>query len=250
MATPDMSRTKARPEWVRLALLAANAWIVASLIPMLLSTPPTALVSVIVVIPVIPAIGGLAMLGRNAKLSRLCLLLVFPAGIALVAALLPGLGADNPFPPIRLALLVLSVSAFIAFAGSTLGERDESWEVTVSPVPVGDGQRKAINRRPRQAALIAITAVASFLMSVVVPVMGTRQESVQHWGDAADAALTLTAVVGGMLSVAILAVIIAPGLRTEMIRRRTRRQMHVRVIAYLFVTFLGGVLLVLMHRSG
>jgi hypothetical protein len=62
-------------------------------------------------------------------------------------------------------------------------------------------------------ALLTMAAAGAFVLAVVGPSLGLQRERVATWGEAADDAGVLTAVVAGLVACVALGTIVGPGLR-------------------------------------
>jgi len=229
-------------------ILGLNAWSVLLLVPFLVAAP-TALDGLLwLLLPLVALAVGTKLQGRvDRGGADVWLLAVFPATIALVMIRLPGLPGQSPHGPLS---LILGAVSLIAFAAATAAASSRSRSRRpCRQVPLGHAQAFSEPVRTswirRSMLLLAISG--AFGLSFVAPLLAGRDGYEAAWGEAANAAFVLTAVVGASLGCAILAVFVGPALRASRKRPRSTLMANRRFLLFMSVAFLGSLTYALLQ---
>lgn len=247
-AQDDLAARAARVDAARVAVLGLNAWLVLTVLPMLLAGPQSWASAALLVLP-LPALAfGVSALSRSRRTAGAALLAGYPVLVAIAIGLLGDHVEREPYSPLGLLFGALSLLAY--GAGAALAASRPQGHRPTSLRPLGSVQPIPPDRsRVRtQLALIGVTASAATAVAVVAPMLGGRTALVAAWGDAAREAGVLVAVVAGALGTAVVALFVAPAMRASRRRPPTRRQIDARLVALLSVVLTGVLVLFLMHR--
>ena len=207
----------ARGATLGIVLLGLNAYAVALLLPVAHVGLGGALDSALMIAPLAALFGGAALVGRGQRrdLERALLLAVFPATLAIALALRRDLAAQGALDGVGLMAAAASSLAYAAYA-ARLSARPEHLRVTrVQPLPLAARLDEPAERRWLRRGVLATTACGAFLVAVLAPALGDRSELVERWGEAADEATVLAAVLGASASVLAIAAIVGPALRAN-----------------------------------
>jgi len=241
---PRTFRTAGATEALRIAALGTNLWALAVLLPLLegvrdpretlLAPSPLAVL----------AVGVLALLAGPRigprTIATAALLFVFPVSLAALSA---WHGGADPHAG-QLFVTALSVAAYGAVATDAcarpLALRTSTAEALPAALAAVQDPRQVLLRR----ALLGGSALAALLVSVVAPALGSEDELVRLWRDAAEEATVLGAVVGAVASAAAIAGLVGPALRAarpgELPRRPASR---IAIALFLAGAGLAGALI-------
>jgi hypothetical protein len=229
---PDAKRTATPPDaaaLTRVVLLGLNAWLVVLLIPSL-HVGLFGLVDLALIAAPLGVLGpGLAVL-RSGKLviARWVLCAAVPAAMGGAIALRPALVELEAYGTIGLALGAASLLAYLAAAAHAVSADRELKEAIAQPLVGKEPVVEPLARRWLRRLMLGSAAVGAFALTVIAPSLPSQREREAAWGDAADDAAVLTAVVASLVTAIALAALIGPGLRAvrptrdEPARRRRR----------------------------
>jgi hypothetical protein len=233
----------------RLAILGVNAWIVALLVPSLhldvwRDGGGLDLGLLVSIAPLVVLAVALAVPHRGA--ARWGLLAGYPASIALALAVRGELAERDAHGTIGLVLAALSLLAFVAAAAHASSHQPGSAqrETPLERDPVAE----PVARRWVRRALLAIAAAGALALTLVAPTLGGRRARVERWGEAADDATVLAAVVASTVACVAIGAIIGPALRAARPGSHPPAQRQRRLAASMLLAVAAGVgWLVLRH---
>ncbi|MCZ7682382.1 MAG: hypothetical protein M5U28_27755 [Sandaracinaceae bacterium] len=231
----------------RVAVLGVNAWVVVLLAPAVHVGLDLAHLA-LALLPAAPLAYGVACLGRRVERARWALLLGVPAGMGGVLALDRRLTEHEAYGTAGLVLATLSLLAFVAAAASAAGREQVTTPATSQPLVGKEPVVEPASRRVLRRALLAVSALGALAITVLAPALSARRDRAAAWGEAADDALGLTAVVAAVVAAIALGTLVGPSLRAERPRAgepaRSRRRL---AGAMLIATAAGVGWLVLRH---
>lgn len=200
-------------ELLRVSLLGLNAWVVTLLVPSLfVGLDP--LQGLVTSAPLL-VLGAGVFAHRRGASAAWWLLGGFPAAIGAVLAWRDELAARDAHGLLGLTFAALSLLAFAA-AAAHASARDLRGARAEVQSPLG---REAVieppARRWTRRALLGLSAAGALAITLVAPVLGGRDARVERWGEAADDAAVLTALVGGVVACLALGAVIGPSLRAD-----------------------------------
>lgn len=228
----------------RLAILGVNAWIVALLVPslhlevgldldLLVSCAPLAVLAIALAIP-----------HRGA--ARWGLLAGYPTSIALALGLRTELTERDAHGTAGLVLAALSLLAFVAAAAHASSHQPGSAELQ-TPLE-RDPVAEPLARRWVRRALLALAAAGALAITLVAPTLAGRRERVERWGEAADDATVLAAIVAATVACVAVGAIVGPSLRAARPGSHPPAQRQRRLAASMLLAVAAGVgWLVLRH---
>ena len=227
----------------RVLVLGLNLWAVGLAGPALIAGDVAVALGSLATL--IPLALGIASRGRK-HLGSALLLAVFPASL-LMGVLALDRRSGSAHPPLALVLGSISLLAFGAVTAQILGRPTARADVRHREMGDVAGDPSAARRRWLRRAVLAIAAVGALALALVAPFVGGEAALTTAWGDAAEAAGTLSASVGGALSALVLAAFVGPGLRSRRSPPVTRQRW--RVGMYLLVATSGAGVFILLTRS-
>ncbi len=238
-------------EQLRLSALGVNAWIVALVVPAL-HAGGVGLEQVVVGLgPLAVLAAGAMALQKHVDRARWTLLFGFPASLAAVLAWRSDLAQRDAYGAVGLALAAASLLAFMGAAAHAVGRDRESKRAHAQPLAGKEPVVEPATRRMLRRVLLGAAAFGAFAMTVLAPTLASRRERVRVWGDAADDATTLTAVVATVVAALALGTVIGPALRATRTRRDDPTQRRRRLAASLLIATCAGVgWLLLRHFDG
>lgn len=231
----------------RVAVLGVNAWVVVLLAPAVHVGLDLAHLA-LALLPLAALAYGAACLGRRIEHARWALLLGVPAGVGGVLALDRRLTQHEAYGTVGLVLATISLLAFVAAVASAVGREQATTPATSQPLVGKEPVREPPARRVLRRALLAVSALGALAITVLAPALSARRERAAIWGEAADDAMGLTAVVAAVVAAVALGTLLGPALRAERPRAgdpaRSRRRL---AGAMLIATAAGVGWLVLRH---
>lgn len=215
-----------RGEQARVAVLGANAWVVAILVPSL-HAGLGGVVSMLASVAPLPVLvlGVLALPTRVAR-ARWTLLAAYPAALGAVFAYRPELGQLGA---LGVALASLSLLAFVAASAHAVGRDRGAKTADTQPLAGKDPVFEPAARRFVRRALLGVSALGALAVTVLAPILGGRHERVARWGEAADDATVLAIVVGAIASAIALGALVGPTLRATRAAREPSTRRAARV---------------------
>lgn len=195
-----------------------------------------------------PDSGGSARRATLGSARCWALLAGYPGAIGAVLAWRSELAERDAHGPVGLTLAALSILAFVAAAAhaSSLAQ-PESAVQTQTPLerdPVAEPRARRWVRR----LLLGASAAGALALSLMAPALASRRERVERWGDGADDATVLAAVVGAIVGCVALGVIVGPALRAARVGGDPPGRRQRRLAAAMLVAVAAGVAwLVLRH---
>lgn len=256
LPVPAATESRARPtgsERARVLVLGVNLWLVVAAIPAAIHQHWLgAALSLLVLLPLgagavtlgaeAPAEGG-----RSRLLATLLLLGGVPVGALAFVLWLERSAAGDSHPPLALALGSASVLAYLAVSASVLARPVERSDVRHRDMTTLTEDRAAGGRRWRRRLVLGVAGFGALALALVAPYAGGEGALFRAWGEAADAAGTLAAVVGGALGALVLAAFVGPGLRRQRPPPLTRQRW--RVAMFTLVALSGAVVHTLLNRG-
>jgi len=237
---PDASATDARrTDRARVLVLGANAWVVLAVLPSLLAEPRSPGHVLWLLLPLPPLAVGALLLSRSQVLAGWALLGGYPTLLAAAVAILPRLVVQSPYSTVGLVLGALSVVAYGAGTVFAVTRPYALRATTRRPLGSVAAIDEPGSRIWARRALLALATTGAVVLAVVVPALGGTASYEEAWGRAAPEAAVLTAVAGGALGTAVLALFIGPSLRAPRTPDPTRRQVRRRVTALLVSVAIG-----------
>lgn len=164
----------------------------------------------------------------------------FPVALAAAVGAQPDLTDRDAYGPTSIALIGLSLAAFLALALTDVSTPEQLRAASAQPLPAEVHHRSSPAFRTGRWVL-ALMGLAA-LGAIALAFWGGRAEALLHFGAAADDAVTLAVVVGTLLFGIAIGAVVGPGLRA---RKRTdvrRERLLPRVAPYLTVALLALVL--------
>ncbi len=241
MAEPFHSAEKAKPEasaartdGARALVLGLNAWLVLAVLPMLFAEPRTTASFAWLALPIAPLVLGVGVLERSQRVGGWILLGGFPTLLAAIVAVMPRLVVQDAYSTVGLVLGALSLVGYGAGAAFAAMRPTELRPTSRRPLGSVSPMREPITRTWARRLLLGAGGLAGLVLAVVAPSLGGMRAYEQVWGRAAPEASVLTAVVGGALGTATLAMFVGPALRAPRTRPPSRRTADRRVVALLF----------------
>ncbi len=150
-----------------------------------------------------------------------------------------------------MALAAISLLAFVGATAWTVGRDRHQKQIQTQPLASKEPVVEPSARRVLRRALLGATALGAFATTVLAPTLGGRPSRVRAWGEAADDATTLTAVVATTVAALALGAVVGPGLRARRNRRDHPAKSRRRLAAALLVATCAGVgWLLLGHLDG
>ncbi len=228
----------------RALVLGLNAWALLTILPFFVGGPRevTALLWALVPLPFLAV--GAALVPWHRQIAAWLLLGAFPTSVAGVVAAMENLTQHSPYGTVGLSIGALGLVAFGAAAAHAVTRpvrvRTATWRPLGTVSPLEEPKVRRWGRR----LLVGVTGAGALALALIAPKAGDTAFFVAAWGDAADEAATLSAVVGGALGASLLALIVGPGLRASRRRGVTRRRSRRRVATLLGLAVLALALYV------
>jgi hypothetical protein len=177
--------------------------------------------------------------GRD-RVQPVLWLVAFPALIVASCGARPERQNQHLYGSFGLVLLWLALCAFGAKAA--LVSAGEPPRIPSTSLPLGEAAPPAGDGAPRQRGLALLCVIGGAAIALIAPTWGGLPALEQAWGEAALTGGVLTAVIGGALGVATIAVFLGQGLReVSPARPPSRREMVLRTLGYLWLAVLGAV---------
>jgi hypothetical protein len=231
-----------RPDLLRVGILGLNAWAVGVLLPTFHVGLANGLEGLAAVAPLGMLAAGVALLSRGSPHARWVLLAGVPPALVISAALRNAALVDDAFDAISLSLAAISLLAYLAASAHAVARPALSKPAIAIP------EAEPLARRWLRRALLGLTSVGAFGAVVVAPAWATLRERRAAWGEAADAASVLTAVVAAVVTAFAVGSIVGPALRAERARPSAALSSRRRLaVAILFGTVAGIAWMVLTH---
>lgn len=211
----------------RAFVLGLNAWALLAALPLFVGGPRelSAIAWLTAPLPFLAA--GTALIQRQREIAGWLLLGAFPASLAGVVGGLGKLTLHSPFSTTGLSIGAVSLVAFGAAAALALTRptrlRTAVWRPLDAVAPLEGPRVRWVGRR----LLLAVTGAFALALALIAPEVGDLSGFAAAWGEAAEEAATLNAVMGGALGASLLALIVGPGLRAshrQVTRRRAGRR--------------------------
>lgn len=256
LPVPAATESRARPtgsERARVLVLGVNLWLVMGAIPATIVQHWVGVgVSVAVLVPL--AIGA-ALLGgrapseggRSRLLATTFLLGLVPAAALGVVVVLERSAVNDSHPALALALGSASLLAYLAVTAGVLARRVERSDVRHRDMKALSESPDDNGRRWRRRLVLGVAGLGAIALTLVAPYLSGAGALFRAWGEAADAAGTLSATVGGALGVLVLAAFIGPGLRRQ--RPPPVRRQRWRIAMLTLVAISGAVVHMLLDRG-
>jgi hypothetical protein len=241
MPEESQEMPRATGDTARVAVLGANAWAVACVIPRLWhDTPGSAAWGPAAAVPLVLAL-GLAALHRHRPAAPWVLLGAFPIALAGAAATVPAWPAE-PFSHVAaLSLAAASLLAYGAVAARACGLPLRTRPTKIEPLRGPGADPRAPQRRARMRALmLAVSGVGVFALALVAPAWSTPERLQQDWDRAATDASVFVAVVGGVLGTVVMALFVAPAMRRQRQRLRRPGPLGLRVALLIALALTGA----------
>ena len=172
--------------------------------------------------------------------ARWSLLCVFP--MSLSAALCLGSEAQRERAHSALSITLAAV-ALLAYGAAAL-------QACRAPLPIlpskSHARRSELVTAPDAQRLIkwlasSVLILGALAIALIAPLSSDYAQLQAAWGDAADAGAALTAVVGGAIAMTLVAVELAPLLRSQSLPRVPANKRRARIAVMLLLTCLGGI---------
>jgi len=217
-----------------------NFWAVAVVVPALVAGPRDLWAAVLVAFP-LPLL-ALAARRRDA----LSALVLFPTSVTAAIGALPAHTFGSPYPPLPTLLAAASLWLYGAVCARIV-TRVECEPSVSEPLTPGPRDAEALRRRRGQRRLLVFGGAGALLLAVLAPRLGGAPR--RDWGEAAEAAQVLTAVVAAALATVGLGAFLGPATRR---RRRpiSRRRSTARAALLLLVVVAGLIVWAIMIRDG
>lgn len=235
-------------EALQLVALGLNAWVVAVLVPAIHAGSLGLVGTLVASLPLVVLAAGVMQLRADPGRARWALLFGVPAALGAVLAWNGQLATRDAYGTIGLALAAASLLAFTGAAARAVsrdrvGKRAES-QPLAGKEPVAEPRARRIVRR----LLLATTALFTFAMTVLAPTLAGRRERVRIWGDGADDATVLSAVVATLIAALALGTVIGPALRASRTRRDHPTRARRRIAAAMLIATCAGVGFLLLRH--
>lgn len=255
LPAPATTESRALPtgsEKARVLVLGVNLWLVAAALPaMIAGRWAAAIASLGVLVPLFAgalALNQSTLSGGTSRLgATIGLLGLVPAGVLGVVLFLERTATGDSHPPLALALGSASLLAYLAVTTQVLARPAERSDVRHRDMKALGEDPDGFARRWRRRLVLGLAGAGALTLSLVAPFAGGDVALHRAWGDAADAAGTLAAAVGGALGVLVLAAFIGPGLRRQ--RPPPIRRQRWRVAMFTLVALSGAVVHTLLQRG-
>ncbi len=255
LPSPASTESRALPtgsERARVLVLGINLWLVAAAIPAAIGRQWVAAAASLIILVALGA--GALTLGRTTPsegkkrlVATIALLGLVPATTLGAVLFLERSVAGDSHPPLALALASASLLAYLAVTASVLARPAERSDVRHRDMKALSEDPEGFARRWRRRLVLTIAGAGALTLALVAPFAGGDAALFRAWGDAADAAGTLAAAVGGALGVLVLAAFIGPGLRRQ--RPPPVRRQRWRVAMFTLVAVSGAVVHTLLQRG-
>lgn len=256
LPVPAATESRARPtgsERARVLVSGINLWLVAGAIPATIVQHWGGLgASTGILLPL--AIGAALLSGRAPSeggrsrfLATLFLVGLVPAATLGVVMLLERSSTNDSHPALAMALGSASLLAYLAVTAGVLARPMERSDVRHRDMKALVESDDAGGRRWRRRLVLGVAGLGAIALALVAPYLGGEGALFRAWGDAADAAGTLAAVVGGALGVLVLAAFIGPGLRAQ--RPPPVNRQRWRIAMFTLVAVSGAVVHTLLDRG-
>ncbi|MEY4580562.1 MAG: hypothetical protein RL701_5265 [Pseudomonadota bacterium] len=179
--------------------------------------------------------------------ARWSLLCVFP--MSLSAALCLGNEAQRERAHSALSITLAAV-ALLAYGAAAL-------QACRAPLPILPSRSHARRTELPKAAdsqrvikwlASGVLIVGALAIALIAPLSSSYAQLQAAWGEAADAGAVLTAVVAGAIAMTVVAVELAPLLRSQGAPRMPANKRNKRIAVMLLLTMLGGVTYLLALR--
>jgi hypothetical protein len=243
----DLRRT-ARIDAVRVMVLGVNAWAVLLLIPWALGDPEDGTSLFWLLGPLTALAVGVPLILSHRLFAAWVLLGVYPVLCAFGVAFLPQLTRHAPHGTFGLALGALCFVAYGAGSALSVGRPPSIRESTHKPLGTVAPVEERAERRWGRRILLGVTGALSFGLALVAPRVGDGAAYLEAWGEAAREGATLTAVVGGALGAALLALVVGPGLRVSRAHARNVQRSNRRA-TMMFGLFVVGLMLFAFYET-
>lgn len=207
----DVGSSSRRIASVRVGTLGASAWLVSVAVPVAEGGVYSTADIVLAVLPVLALGLGVRFFARDRTEATPLLAIAFPTLIATAMAgrADPAL-ADRYGTPLvilsGLAMLAYVIAAAHALARPSVFRETRVSKLAVLPDPSG-------RARALRALVLGTAALAGFVLTIVVPSIGSRASYAAAWADAADEGRVLVAILAAAVATFALTVIIGPALR-------------------------------------
>ncbi len=255
LPVPAATESRARPtgsERARVLVLGVNLWLVVGAIPAVIVQHWLGLAASFGIL--LPLAVGAALLGgkapseggRSRFLATLLLVGLVPAAALGVVMLLERGATNDSHPALALALGSASLLAYLAVTASVLARPVERSDVRHRDMKALT-EDDAGGRRWRRRLVLGIAGLGAITLALVAPYLGGEGALFRAWGEAADAAGTLAAAVGGALGALVLAAFVGPGLRRQ--RPPPINRQRWRVAMFTLVAVSGAVVHTLLDRG-
>lgn len=239
MTSPE-TRLPAEGGRVRALVLGVDAWAVGLFVPLLLAGTGGGLLAVSM-LP-LAALGiGVALWPRRGAVWWV--LGVFPVMLVGVVGLADRGGAIHETATLALAALALALHVFGVAAVVRPAPRSGT---TVRPLTALAVDHAAMRRARVRTLVLCLCGVGAAALAVVVPTWGSSREVERVFGDSAQAASAFVATVAVVLSVAVLAGLVAPATRLPRAVQPGRRSTRVALLS--MVVVMGAGVWYLLHR--
>ena len=184
-------------------------------------------------LPVAGLIVGIAALRAGARnVGQWALLAMFPVALGFAVVALDRSRAIT-MSPLTALLASVSLGAYLAGTIATLSDQQTRRAATHKPLDPLRALPKDARRATFRWIIMGSCAVATSMMTTVVPAALSTEDLRPSWGGSSAQAAVLTAVVGLAISIIAVAAIVGPAMRAEREQKGKPRNRRTRVIAFI-----------------
>lgn len=201
---------------------------------------------------------GLGLLERWPTRAGWILLAGYPISVGAAIAVRShaqrtGVGVPNAMGPetgLGLLFTAASMMIFCAFVAKILSKAKFRLIVQTSSLENERFRESHFHRRDIfQRLLLGVGCLGSLALALVAPIAGSDVRVREAWGPSAAGAQLLATIVGGILSISVLALFIGPNLRADRSPKPTSTELWRRAILFSLAAGFGIFTYLVLRRS-